>query len=334
MRRLTPLAIRTVGLSKRYAGSVPALDGIDLAVRVGEVFGLLGPNGAGKSTAIQILTTLLFPTQGAAYVMDRDVVREPEAVRRLIGVALQDTGVDPLLTGVEALSLQACLYGASHREASQRAEELVEQLQLQAVARRRIGVYSGGMRRRLDLALAMVHRPKVLFLDEPTTGLDPLSREALWEVVRVTRATAGTTVFLTTQYLEEADALCDRIALLRAGRIVAEGTPARLKRELQRDVIEVVPSDPTRLEALLAVVARFAAGPQCDREAVRVVVPHGAEVTRAILEAVQVAGISLASLRVAPPTLDDVFRAFTGAGSSDPGALSTQISGGLGGSVS
>lgn len=303
----TSLAVTAEGLGKRYADGKEALDGIDLAVSEGEIFGLLGPNGAGKSTAIQILTTLLAPTLGEARVFGQDVVRQQEAVRRSIGVALQETGVDPLLTGVEALELQARLYGASRAEASHRARELSESLQLEDFADRRIAAYSGGMRRRLDLALGLVHRPRVLFLDEPTTGLDPLSRNALWDLVRAVRSDGGTTVFLSTQYLEEADTLCDRIAILRAGRIVAEDTPARLKSRMQRDVIEVVPADPLNIQALLAAVDVVVPGASLDREAVRVAVADGAVAAREILAAAHGAGIALTGLRVAPPTLDDVF---------------------------
>jgi ABC-2 type transport system ATP-binding protein len=305
------LAVAAQGLRKRYADGKEALDGLDLAVSAGEIFGLLGPNGAGKTTAIQILTTLLTPTAGEARVFGQDVVRCQEAVRRAIGVALQASGVDPLLTGVEALELQSRLYGASRAEAVRRARELSDSLHLEDFAHRRIAVYSGGMRRRLDLALGLVHRPRILFLDEPTTGLDPLSRNALWDLVRTVRADAGTTVFVSTQYLEEADALCDRIAILRAGRIVAEDTPARLKSRMRRDVIELVPADPADTRALFAVVDGIVPGAALDREAVCVAVADGAQATRRLLAAAQDAGIDLAGLRVAPPTLDDVFLEIT-----------------------
>ncbi len=301
------LAVTAAGLRKRYADGTVALDGIGLAVSEGEIFGLLGPNGAGKSTALQILTTLLIPTAGQAQVFGLDVVRCQAAVRRVIGVALQETGVDPLLTGVEALELQARLHGARRAEALCRARELSERLPLEGFANRRIAGYSGGMRRRLDLAMGLVHRPRILFLDEPTTGLDPLSRKALWDLVRAVHAEAGTTVFLSTQYLEEADALCDRIAILRAGRIVAEDTPARLKGRMRRDVIELVPADAAHCKALLVVADGVAPGAAIDRETVRVAVADGAAAARALLAAADGAGIALAGLRVAPPTLDDVF---------------------------
>ena len=305
------LALSAKGLRKRYGDGAEALCGVDFAVRKGEIYGLLGPNGAGKSTAVQILTTLLLPTDGTAQVFGRDIVRDQDAVRRSIGVALQDTGVDPLLTGFEALELQSRLYGATRRAARERAHELSSMLQLENFAHRRIANYSGGMRRRLDLALGLVHRPRLLFLDEPTTGLDPLSRNALWDLVRAVRGESGTTVFLTTQYLEEADTLCDRIAILRAGTVVAEDTPSRLKRRMRRDVIELEPEDPGQVAALLRLVRRIQPAATLEREAVRVHVSHGATIAQELLAAVAGAGIALAGLRVAPPTLDDVFLELT-----------------------
>ena len=303
------LAARALG--KRYGDGKVALDAVDLRVEPGEIFGLLGPNGAGKSTAIQILTTLLAPTTGQARIFGRDVVREQDAVRRDIGVALQETGVDPLLTGLEAIELQARLYGASRVEARARASQLGRTLELEGFLRRRVATYSGGMRRRLDLALALVHRPRLIVLDEPTTGLDPLSRTGLWQSVRDVRAQAGATVFLSTQYLEEADALCDRVAILRAGRVVAEDTPARLKGRLGRDVIELVPADGVQLDALLALTRPIANGAERSRDAVRAVVRDGAGTVRDLLAAADAAGIALASVRVAPPSLDEVFLALT-----------------------
>ncbi len=304
-------ALAAQGLRKRYGDGAEALCGVDFAVREGEIYGLLGPNGAGKSTAVQILTTLLLPTDGSAQVFGRDIVRDQDAVRRSIGVALQETGVDPLLTGSEALELQGRLYGATRRAARERAHELSGMLQLEDFAHRRIANYSGGMRRRLDLALGLVHRPRLLFLDEPTTGLDPLSRNALWDLVRTVRSESGTTVFLTTQYLEEADTLCDRIAILRAGTVVAEDTPSRLKRRMRRDVIELEPEDPAQLATLLRLVRRSQPSATLEREAVRVHVSHGATIAQELLAAAAGAGIALGGLRVAPPTLDDVFLELT-----------------------
>jgi ABC-2 type transport system ATP-binding protein len=228
-------AVVADGLVKTYegrAGTVEAVRGVDLRVERGEIFGFLGPNGAGKSTTVRMLTTLLTITAGAAHVAGLDVAREPDAVRRRIGVALQEAGLDPRQTGRELLELQGRLFDLSPRDAATRAEELLELVELTDAADRRIKSYSGGMKRRLDLASALVHLPDVLFLDEPTTGLDPASRVTVWgEVRRINER--GTTVFLTTQYLEEADQLCDRLAIIDDGRIVREGTPAQLKAELR-----------------------------------------------------------------------------------------------------
>ena len=228
-------AVEAEGLVKQYrgrAGTVDAVRGVDLSVAVGEVFGFLGPNGAGKSTTVRMLTTLMSITAGRARVAGVDVTADPQQARRRIGVALQEVGLDPRQTGRELLVLQARLFGASVAEAASRAQELLELVDLVEAADRRIKGYSGGMKRRLDLASALVHEPEVLFLDEPTTGLDPASRLTVWEELRRINA-RGTTVFLTTQYLEEADQLCDRIAIIDGGLIVREGTPETLKAELR-----------------------------------------------------------------------------------------------------
>ena len=231
-----PLAVEAEQLVKRFtgrSGEVDAVNGVDLSVAQGEVFGFLGPNGAGKSTTVRMLTTLTTITSGSARVAGADVRSDPDAVRRGIGVALQEAGLDPRQTGRELLILQARLFGSSPAEATERAKELLELVELVDAADRRVKGYSGGMKRRLDLASALVHRPEVLFLDEPTTGLDPASRLTVWEEMRRINA-QGTTVFLTTQYLEEADQLCDRLAIIDEGRIVCQGTPAELKAELRR----------------------------------------------------------------------------------------------------
>ncbi len=227
-------AVRAEGLVKHYDGkdgAVEAVRGVDLEIQPGEIFGFLGPNGAGKSTTVRMLTTLLTITAGRAEVMGVDVGTDPDAARRRIGVALQEAGLDPRQTGRELLTLHGRLYGFNQAEAAARAQELLELVDIEAAADRTIKGYSGGMQRRLDLAAALVHEPEVLFLDEPTTGLDPASRLTVWEEVRRINRD-GTTVFLTTQYLEEADQLCDRLAIIDDGRIVREGTPANLKAEL------------------------------------------------------------------------------------------------------
>ncbi len=228
-------AVRARGLVKTYTGrdgEVEAVRGVDLDVATGEVFGFLGPNGAGKSTTVRMLTTLMTITAGTAHVAGVDVAADPDGARHRIGVALQEAGLDPRQTGRELLTLQARLFGVSRDDAAARAVELLELVELTDAADRRIKGYSGGMKRRLDLASALVHQPDVLFLDEPTTGLDPASRLTVWDEVRRINQ-LGTTVFLTTQYLEEADQLCDRIAIIDQGRIVREGTPDQLKNELR-----------------------------------------------------------------------------------------------------
>ncbi len=256
------VAVQAVALVKEYrsrSGVIEAVRGVDLSVRAGEVFGFLGPNGAGKSTTVRMLTTLLSITSGVARVAGLDVASEPDAVRRRIGVALQEAGLDPRQTGRELLVLQGRLFGLSAHAASDRAEELLVLVELEEAADRSIKGYSGGMRRRLDLASALVHEPEVLFLDEPTTGLDPASRVTVWDEVRRINQ-RGTTVFLTTQYLEEADQLCERLAIIDDGRIVREGTPAHLKAELRerQGLAEVPTLDDVFLDATGRTRARVA----------------------------------------------------------------------------
>jgi ABC-2 type transport system ATP-binding protein len=233
--------IEVEGLVREYRKGPRAVDGIDLEVAPGEIYGFLGPNGAGKSTTVHVLTTLLPPTAGTARVGGYDVVSQGPKVRSLIGVALQEAALDPLLTGRDHLRLQATLQGVRKPERASRAEELLHRVGLADAADRKVSGYSGGMKRRLDLALALVHWPRILFLDEPTTGLDPQSRTALWEEVALLRREAGVTVFLTTQYLEEADVLADRVGIIDQGRIVAEGTPAELKAEIGRPSVHAIP---------------------------------------------------------------------------------------------
>jgi ABC-2 type transport system ATP-binding protein len=250
------LAVEARGLVKQYrsrAGVVDAVRGVDLTINAGEIFGFLGPNGAGKSTTIRMLTTLMSITAGTAHVAGIDVAAEPDAARRRIGVALQEAGLDPRQSGRELLVLQARLFGSSRAEATTRAQELLELVELVDAGDRRIKTYSGGMKRRLDLASALVHEPEVLFLDEPTTGLDPASRLTVWDEVRRINA-LGTTVFLTTQYLEEADQLCNRLAIIDGGLIVREGTPEQLKAELRER--RGLDSDPTLDEVFLDATGR------------------------------------------------------------------------------
>src|SRR5262245_13131187 len=249
-------AIRARELVKRYDGKdgdIEAVRGVDLIVHSGEVFGFLGPNGAGKSTTVKMLTTLLSITSGSAQVAGVDVAGDPDEVRRRIGVALQEAGLDPRQTGRELLVLQARLFGLSPEDAAVRADELLELVELEDAADRRIKGYSGGMKRRLDLASALVHEPEVLFLDEPTTGLDPASRLTVWDEVRRINE-RGTTVFLTTQYLEEADQLCDRLAIIDEGLIVREGTPVQLKADLRKRL--GLGADPTLDEVFLDATGR------------------------------------------------------------------------------
>jgi len=252
----TGVAVQAEGLVKTYSGrsgTVEAVRGVDLRIETGEVFGFLGPNGAGKSTTVRMLTTLLSITAGTARVAGIDVAKHPDAARHRMGVALQEAGLDPRQTGRELLVLQGRLFGMSAQESAGRAEQLLELVDLEDAADRRIKGYSGGMKRRLDLASALVHEPEVLFLDEPTTGLDPASRLTVWEEVRrINRR--GTTVFLTTQYLEEADQLCDRLAIIDDGVIVREGTPQALKAELRERLN--LPADPSLDDVFLDATGR------------------------------------------------------------------------------
>src|SRR3954454_13268348 len=243
-------SIEVEGLVREFKNGPRAVDGIDLRVEPGEIYGFLGPNGAGKSTTVLMLTTLLPPTAGTARVAGFDVVHQGPEVRATIGAALQEAALDGLLTGREHLRLQATLQGVPRAQRRPRAGELLERVGLTEAADRKVKGYSGGMKRRLDLALALVHRPRVLFLDEPTTGLDPQSRSALWtEVARLARED-GVTVFLTTQYLEEADVLADRVGIIHHRRIVAEGPPAELKAEVGRPTVEATPADPNDIDRL------------------------------------------------------------------------------------
>src|SRR6266545_2841574 len=258
------------GLVREFKKGPRAVDGIDLRVDSGEIYGFLGPNGAGKSTTVLMLTTLLPPTAGTARVAGYDVVKEGPKVRKAIGAALQEAALDPLLTGREHLRLQMAMHGIGGEERTRRSDELLDRVGLTEAADRKVKGYSGGMKRRLDLALALVHRPRVLFLDEPTTGLDPQSRAALWEEVGRLSRQDGVTVFLTTQYLEEADVLADRVGIIDHGLIVAEGTPAQLKAEIARPTVEAVPHDASQLGAVTAVLEQFGERTQSSPGAVAV----------------------------------------------------------------
>jgi ABC-2 type transport system ATP-binding protein len=312
----TALAVEAVGLVKQYTGRsgvVDAVRGVDLAVRTGEVFGFLGPNGAGKSTTVKMLTTLLSITSGTARVAGIDVAAEPDAARRCMGVALQEAGLDVRQTGRELLVLQGRLFDLNKEQAEQRAEQLLTLVELNDAADRRIKGYSGGMKRRLDLALALVHGPRVLFLDEPTTGLDPQSRAALWEEVGRLARNEGVTVFLTTQYLEEADVLADRVGIIDHGRIVAEGTPEELKAEIGCSTVEALPAEPAEQGAVAAVLERFGIrthGFSPGTVAVQLATADGnlADIVRAL----DGERLHIAHLQIHEPTLDDVFLAKTG----------------------
>ncbi len=304
--------IEARGLVREFKNGPRAVAGIDLDVAPGEIYGFLGPNGAGKSTTVHMLTTLLPPTSGTARVAGHDIVREGPAVRDSIGVALQEAALDALLTGREHMKLQGGLHGLSATEIGRRGKALLERVGLAEAADRRVGGYSGGMKRRLDLALALVHEPRLLFLDEPTTGLDIQSRAALWDEVAHLARNDGVTVFLTTQYLEEADALADRVGIIDLGRIVAEGTPAQLKADIGRPSVEAVPADATQIGRLEAVLARFGEPLPAAREATAVRLNDGTEGLADVVRALDGEGIRVADLKLHAPSLDDVFLAKTG----------------------
>ena len=303
--------IRAEKLVREFKKGPRAVDGIDLAVAPGEIYGFLGPNGAGKSTTVHMLTTLLPPTSGTARVAGYDVVREGPQVRMRIGAALQEAALDPLLTGREHVRLQASLQALPRAERSQRADELLTRVGLTDAADRKVRGYSGGMKRRLDLALALVHRPQILFLDEPTTGLDVQSRTALWaEVGRLARED-GVTVFLTTQYLEEADVLADRVGIIDHGRIVAEGTPDALKAEVGRPTIEAIPADESDLSRTAGILRRFGEL-VTSTKGVAVLLDDGASGLAEVVRALDAEGLRSEHLQLHQPSLDDVFLAKTG----------------------
>ena len=306
-------SIEAHGLVREFKRGPRAVDGIDLRVDPGEIYGFLGPNGAGKSTTVHMLTTLLPPTAGTATVAGYDVVKEGPSVRKAIGAALQEAALDPFLTGREHLRLQTTMHGITGEERRERIDELLTRVGLTEAADRKVKGYSGGMKRRLDLALALVHRPRILFLDEPTTGLDVQSRTALWVEVGRLAKEEGVTVFLTTQYLEEADVLADRVGIIDHGRIVAEGTTEQLKAEIACSTVEAVPANPDQRGALVSVLERFGeqtTGYGPGSIAVQLTSSDGnlAEIVRAL----DAEGVVLSQLQIHEPTLDDVFLAKTG----------------------
>jgi ABC-2 type transport system ATP-binding protein len=324
-----PNSIEAEGLVKQFRKGPRAVDGIDLSVLPGEIYGFLGPNGAGKSTTVHMLTTLLPPTAGTARVGGHDIVREGPKVRASIGAALQEAALDSLLTGRDHLKLQMALHAIPRGERPERADELLARVGLSLAADRRVGAYSGGMKRRLDLALALVHRPRILFLDEPTTGLDPQSRAALWEEVGRLAKVEGVTVFLTTQYLEEADVLADRVGIIDHGRIVAEGTPTALKAQIDRPTVEVIPADPEDRAAVARVLEQFGESAQASPKGVAVRVEGEYELAR-IVRALDAEELHVEHLQLHAPSLDDVFLAKTGrslegaAGEAEPEAVGAE----------
>jgi ABC-2 type transport system ATP-binding protein len=307
-----PSAIQARALRRTFKGEIEAVRGIDLDVAQGEIFGFLGPNGAGKTTTVRMLCTLLPPTAGSAQIGELDVVEDSAAVRRRIGVALQEIGLDPLQTGRELLELQCGLYGITGARAQARVQELLELVGLMDAAERRTDTYSGGMKRRLDLASGLVHSPEVLFLDEPTTGLDPASRATVWEEVRRING-EGTTVFLTTQYLEEADQLCGRVAIIDNGLIVAQGTPEELKSQLGHDVVSVE-LDGADLDSTQAAIGELDGLERVvtGRDSLALYLEDGPGSIAEIVRRLDGAQLRVGAISVARPSLDDVFLRATG----------------------
>ena len=327
------LAIETQELVRHY-GSVRAVDGVDLAVKKGEIYGFLGPNGAGKTTVIRMLVTLLAPTRGSITVAGHDVMRQPDLVRSRIGVALQEAALDNKQTGRELLKLQGLLYGLGRRETDRRIDELSDLVDIGDAMKRMVGTYSGGMKRRLDLAAALIHHPEVLFLDEPTTGLDPISRSRIWEEVREINSSMGVTIFLTTQYLEEADALAERVGIINHGKLAVQGAPSELKRERGSDLIVA------RLEGDAALAAEALAGIpsvssiETHGNEVTVSVGNGASVISAVALRLNEEGLVVEELTLRTPSLDDVFLHVTGVrfqgdGTTEEGEVEAGAGGGL-----
>jgi ABC-2 type transport system ATP-binding protein len=303
-------AIRAEELVREFK-EIRAVDGIDLEVATGEIYGFLGPNGAGKSTTVHILTTLLPPSAGRATVGGFDVVKDGPKVRKAIGAALQEAALDPFLSANDHMRLQGALHGLSRSERRSRGRELLERVGLSEAAGRKVKTYSGGMKRRLDLALALVHRPSILFLDEPTTGLDPQSRNALWAEVGRLAKEEDVTVFLTTQYLEEADVLADRVGIIDHGRIVAEGTPATLKAEIGRPTVQVIPADPDERGRFVDALASFGEPVEGNPGCLAIRLEPGYDLVD-VVRALDAESLRAEHLELDAPSLDDVFLAKTG----------------------
>jgi ABC-2 type transport system ATP-binding protein len=307
-------AVQANELVKTYPGGVTALDRVSLSIQPGEVFGLLGPNGAGKSTTVKVLTTLARPDSGSATVAGHDVLRHPERVRRVIGVVSQRSGLDPAATGLDNLLLQGRLYGMHGADLRRRVGELLDRFDLGDASRRLVREYSGGMQRRLDVALGLIHRPQVLFLDEPTTGLDPQARAAMWDEIGRLASGESMAILLTTHYLDEADRLADRLAIVDSGRIVAEGTPAQLKGELRGDAVHIEfhePADEPRVRSAVNMVPSLR---DVSLSALRLSAraDDGAAAVPATLAALDAAGVRVAAATVARPSLDDVYLRYAG----------------------
>jgi ABC-2 type transport system ATP-binding protein len=299
-------------LIKRYPGNVTAVNDVSFRVNSGEIFGFLGPNGAGKSTTVAMLTTLSLPSEGRATVGGYDVARQAAEVRRISGVALQEIGLDPKMKSLELLTIQAQLFGATRKQAQARAKSLLEIVRLAEFTDRQVGKYSGGMRRRLDLALALAHEPDILFLDEPTTGLDPASRRDIWNEVRRLNHQLGMTIFLTTQYLEEADQLANRVAIIDGGKIAAEGTPTELKAAIGSESINLSFADTDAVASADTMLRDIVERTQVERKTLRLYLNHAASAVPAVVSRLQAAGVELQSLTLTQPTLDDVFLSVTG----------------------
>jgi len=304
--------IEVSGLVREFKGGIRAVDGIDLEVRPGEIYGFLGPNGAGKSTTVHMLTTLLPPTAGTARVAGHDVVKDGAAVRDAIGAALQEAALDPNLTARDHMRLQGALHGMPKADWTKRGDELIERVGLSDAADRKVSGYSGGMKRRLDLALALLHGPRVLFLDEPTTGLDIQSRTALWDEVAHLSRDEGMTVFLTTQYLEEADQLADHLGIIDHGKIVAEGTTDALKGEVGRPTVEVVPADHAERDRAVELLRPFGELVPGTPQGAAVRLEQGSEELAHIIRTFDQAGVKVANLELHEASLNDVFLTKTG----------------------